>query len=116
MKIVRRDHVPDEDRGGYIIKRLVTTPLKLNTDNYGLYETITPKGSECSLHYHAELHEVIYFITKGKLMTKDGVEEMGAGDLVVLDPGDAHGILADENDVINYSIKLPNDPADKFVV
>ena len=49
-------------------------------------------------------------------MTKDGVEEMGAGDLVVLDPGDAHGILADENDVINYSIKLPNDPADKFVV
>lgn len=116
MKIIHRDDIPDEDRGGYVIKRLVTTKLDLNPENYGLYETITPKGSECKLHYHAELHEVIYFITKGKLMTEDGVHEMGAGDFVVLDPGDAHGILADENDVINYSIKLPNDPTDKVVV
>ena len=116
MKIIRRDDIPDEDRGGYIIKRLVTTPLELNPENYGLYETVTPQGSECQMHYHAELHEIIYFVSKGKLITEKGTFEMGAGDLVVLDPGDAHGILADENEVLNFSIKLPNDPSDKVVV
>lgn len=61
MNINRRDEIPVEDIGGYVIKKLVITPP-------GLY------------------------------------------------PGDAHGILTHNNEVIDYSIKFLNYPTDKIVV
>ena len=67
MKIIRISEVTNENRKGYSIKRLFTECLSKNPKNVGFYETTIPKGSKCSEHYHSNLDEIIYFITKGKM-------------------------------------------------
>lgn len=115
MKIIKLNDVPDEERGGYSIKRLFTEALTQNPQNVGFFETTVPKGSVCKHHYHTKQDEIIYFITKGKMRVESKFYDFEPGDLVILRPGDKHEFVADENEVKLIAVRLPNIVDDKVV-
>lgn len=115
MKIVKLSEVPIEDRGQYSIRRLFTEKLHHNPKNVGLYETTIPPGEKVSYHYHANLDEVIIFVTNGRMKIGDEMHNFSPGDLVYLDSGSVHEIYADEIEVKLFAIKLPDIKDDKVL-
>ncbi len=115
VKIIRLNEVPDEIRGGgsYSIKRLLTEPLKKNPDNAGFYQTTIPPRSAVKNHYHKDLDEFLYFITKGKVRVDTETYEFDPGDIFVLPPGSPHEIFAEDSEVRLIAVKLPNIVDDK---
>lgn len=119
IKIIRSNEVLSEKRGkygGYSIKRLFTEALNKNPKNLGFYETtIRPKDSVKN-HYHKDLDEILYFITKGKVKVNDNIYTFNPGDIIILPPENPHEIIADEEEVRLIAIKLPNIVNDKIVL
>lgn len=115
MKIVRLNEVPDEERRGYSIKRLFTHTLAKNPENVGFYQTTIPKGSAVKNHYHKDLDEILYFITKGRVKVGSKTYSFNPGDMMILSPGDQHEIIADAEEVRLIAVKLPNIVNDKVV-
>jgi quercetin dioxygenase-like cupin family protein len=116
MKVVRTGEVPDEDRGGYSIKRLITENIQGNPENMGFYLTTIPPGSSVRMHIHPKGLEFLVFLTKGTV--SDGVRkvEVGPNDIVYLDPGEKHEISAGGEEARLIAIRCPNFPDDKVVV
>ncbi|MBW2981171.1 cupin domain-containing protein [Candidatus Woesearchaeota archaeon] len=113
MKIIRLKDIQKEEKNGYSIKRLFTLPLSKKPDNVGLYETTIPLGSVCGHHYHENLDEIIFFLTKGRIRSNDKIYDVEPGDLLFLYPGDKHEFIADDNEIRLIAIKLPNIVDDK---
>lgn len=116
MEIIKIKDVEVEDRGEYTIKRLFTTVLSHSPQNAGIYETTIPPKSAVKNHYHANLDEIIYFITKGYVKINFKEVEFDEGDLLILDSGDTHEIYAKDEEVRLIAIKLPNNVEDKVLV
>ena len=115
MKIIRLNHIPNEERDGYFIKRLFTHQLEKEPNNVGFYQTTIPKGSIVKGHYHANLEEVLYFITKAKVKSESLTFSFEPGDIMILSPGDWHEIIAEEEDAKLIAVKLPNIVDDKVL-
>lgn len=113
MKVIRLREVPDEGRKGYSIKRLFTHLLTENPKNVGLYQTTIPAGSTCPNHSHAHLQEILYFLTEAKVATDSEVYSFKPGDLMILDVGEYHEIVAEGKEVRLIAVKLPNIVEDK---
>ncbi len=116
MKIIHRDDIADEDRGGYSIKRIFTTVLSHSPANAGIYETTIPPNFAVKNHYHANLDEIVYFITKGYVKINLEEVEFDEGDLLILNSGEAHEFYAKDEEVRLLAIKLPNNVDDKVLV
>ena len=115
MKVIKINDIPVEDRGKYSIKRLFTEKLNHKPENVGLYETTIQPGKKVKYHYHANLDEVIIFITDGRMKIEGEMRTFSPGDLVFLESGNAHEIYADEKEVKLYAIKLPDIKEDKVL-
>jgi len=116
MKIIKIKDVSVEDRGEYSIKRMFTTVLSHSPTNAGIYETTIPPNRAVKNHYHANLDEIIYFITKGYVKIDFEEVEFDEGDLLILESGDSHEIYAKDEEVRLIAIKLPNIANDKVLV
>ena len=114
MKIIKRSNIKDEDRGGYIIKRLLTKEFDNLPENVGFYETTIPKGSKCKEQWHKKSYEAVYFLTSGTAKIDGKEHRLNQGDLVVLDPNEKHEWLADENEVKMFAMRFPNLLDDKY--
>jgi dTDP-4-dehydrorhamnose reductase len=114
-KLTRYEDIPVEirEKGGYSIKRLLTEPLRTKPDNVGFYETTIPAHSKVTNHYHERLDEFLYFLTPGIVTTKDKRFDLKPGDILTLAPGEAHEIVAEDNEVKLIAVKIPNIPEDK---
>jgi mannose-6-phosphate isomerase-like protein (cupin superfamily) len=99
MEIVRR-----EQREAFItadgssIRELAGTPSG-NATNQSLAEAVVPLGGATIAHLHRRTEE-IYLFTQGSGRMRLGAEERGvrAGDCVVIPPGVAHKLWADEHE------------------
>jgi mannose-6-phosphate isomerase-like protein (cupin superfamily) len=99
MEIVRR-----EQREAFItadgssIRELAGIPTG-NASNQSLAEAVVPPGSETTAHLHRRSEE-IYLFTHGSGRMRLGEEErpVRAGDCVVIAPGVAHKLWADERE------------------
>ncbi len=97
MEIVRR-----EEREAFItadgssIRELAGVPSG-NATNQSLAEAVVPPGGETIAHLHRRTEE-IYLFTSGSGRMRLGSEErpVRAGDCVVIAPGAAHKLWADE--------------------
>lgn len=107
MKLIRTSEVPTEERGGYRIRRLATEALP-RPENVGLYQTMVPKGSKVSAHAHAGLKELLYFINPARVVVDGKDHLVGAGDFMILEPGEVHEIFADDEELTLLAFKLPN--------
>ena len=114
MKIIKRDEIIDEDRGGYFIKRLLTQIFKEAPLNAGFYETTIPKGSKCKEQWHKKSYEAVYFLTSGVAKLNGKEYKFSSGDLVVLEPNEKHEWLAIENEVKMFAMRFPNLLDDKY--
>jgi mannose-6-phosphate isomerase-like protein (cupin superfamily) len=99
MDIVRR-----EQRKAFItadgssIRELAGTPSG-NASNQSLAEAVVPAGSATIDHFH-DRSEEIYLFTDGSGRMRLGNEEhpVRAGDCIVIPPGVAHKLWADEGE------------------
>jgi mannose-6-phosphate isomerase-like protein (cupin superfamily) len=99
MDIVRR-----EQRQAFItadgssIRELAGIPSG-NARNQSLAEAVLPSGSATIAHRH-HLSEEIYLFTHGtgRMRLGDAERPVGAGDCVVIPPGIAHKLWADEGE------------------
>lgn len=98
MDIVRREHRQAFiTADGSTIRELAGVPSG-NASNQSLAEAVVPPGSATIAHRH-HLSEEIYLFTHGSGRMRLGDEErpVAAGDCVVIPPGVAHKLWADES-------------------
>ena|SRR6202035_5714588 len=99
MDVVRR-----EQREAFItadgssIRELAGIPCG-NATNQSLAEAVVPPGKQTIAHFH-RLSEEIYLFTRGSGRMRLGGEEhrVRAGDCVVIPPGAAHQLWADDQE------------------
>ena len=94
MQLYRREDVPDEgvSHNPEIRKRVMvrngSVPALTNFS-----QSVFAPGQTTTAHTHADMHEV-YLIESGRCaLTIDGEElELGAGDCIVVEPGEEHSM------------------------
>ena len=99
MEVVRREQrEPFITADGSSIRELAGIPSG-NATNQSLAEAVVPAGSETVAHLHRRTEE-IYVFTAGSGRMRLGEEEspVRAGDCVVIPPGAAHKLWADERE------------------
>jgi mannose-6-phosphate isomerase-like protein (cupin superfamily) len=97
MEIVRREQREAfVTADGSTIRELAGIPSE-NATNQSLAEAVVPPGSATVAHLHRRAEE-IYLFTGGSGVMRLGDEErpVRAGDCVVIAPGTAHKLWADE--------------------
>lgn len=99
MEIVRREHRESFiTADGSSIRELAGLPCG-NATNQSLAEAVVPPGSATLAHFHRRAEE-IYLFTSGSGRMRLGDEERSVrdGDCVVIPPGMAHKLWADESE------------------
>jgi mannose-6-phosphate isomerase-like protein (cupin superfamily) len=99
MQVVRREQrEPFITADGSSIRELAGIPSG-NASNQSLAEAVVPPGGATIAHLHRRSEE-IYLFTAGSGRMRLGDEErpVHAGDCVVIPPGTAHKLWADEPD------------------
>jgi quercetin dioxygenase-like cupin family protein len=112
MKIIRLAGIPEENRNGYSIRRILTDPLKHNPENIGFYLTTIPALSKVKCHFHPLAVEIIIFLTNGTIRSGKQTYHLSTDDLIVISPREKHEIIAD-NEVRLLAVRIPNFPDDK---
>ena len=110
MQLIRTSTIADEQREGYIIKRLFTESVKkYSPDTIGFYQTTIPAGSRCPYHYHQNLLEILFFHTPAKMLINNKEFDIHPKDYIILEAGETHEIIAvDKQDVVLTAVKIPN--------
>jgi len=117
MKIIHGKDVPLEDRGGYLVKKMLSEKINScenNLDGMIQFLTVVLKGKKCKEQYHAKSYETVFFLDAGIGIINGQKYNFEAGDNLFLEPGDRHEFLAIENDLRLYAVRVPNLPEDKI--
>ena len=108
MKIIRKKDVDVKHRPD---KRVVNyyPPFDVpdNTKQIGFLTVTTPKGCNELLHEHPVSTEVFYHITPGKVEVNGKVYDLEPGDIIILEPGDKHKQIAEDNDIELVILRIP---------
>ena len=115
MKVVRFSEIAEEERDGYVIRRLLTESLGHDPENAGFYLTTIPARGKVKCHSHTSALEIILFLTDGAIATHEDSSDFDPGDVAVLQPGEQHEIAAQAQEVRLIAVRLPNYPDDKVV-
>lgn len=115
MQIIRRKEVEDIDKGGYVTKSLTTKIFEEPPKDMGIYESRIKKGDKCREQWHNKSYELVYFATKGKAKLNGKIYNFEPGDCVILDPGEKHEWIAENNEVVLFAIRFPHLLDDRFV-
>ncbi|HJW11208.1 MAG TPA: hypothetical protein VJ598_05465, partial [Albitalea sp.] len=75
-----------------------------------------PKGFLEELHYHAAMWEVFIFHEPARYLICGHEYTLAAGDVVVLEPGDAHGAVPVDHEVNITVLQLPPVSGDKVLM
>jgi len=77
-------------------------------------EIIMKKGDETKLHYHNNVLEMFYIVSgEMRFYINDKEYKALEGDLIVVEPGEKHKIVADEDSRI-FIIKTPANEEDRI--
>jgi len=101
-------HVDDRDwqeGKGYRKKRLLdSAPLPAEVSF--IQEVRFSKGSTIPAHYHRTQTEIFYVLARGSMVINDEEIRMEAGDVVVCEPGEVHGMPLVEEDFAFLVMKI----------
>lgn len=120
MKIVRKNEVEILDRPGYKTQMLLDYVFESSakglapSKNIGVYCTTVKKGGKTKEQYHKKSWELIYFLDPAEARLAGKIHKFDKGDLVMLEPNEAHEILAVYGDVEVFAIRFPHDVEDKY--
>jgi quercetin dioxygenase-like cupin family protein len=107
MKIIRKSDIDKKDRAdGRKVCYYPPFDIPSGTDKIGLITVDTPKDCLEEEHQHPVSTEIFYHLTPGKVEINGAVYDLKAGDIVVLEPGDTHKQIADE-DIKIVALRIP---------
>jgi len=85
---------------GSEIRELAGVPSG-NAANQSLAQATVPAGADTIEHYHRTTEEIYYFTRgRGRMRLGDDEFAVGAGDCVVIPPGERHKLWADDELVL----------------
>jgi mannose-6-phosphate isomerase-like protein (cupin superfamily) len=74
--------------------REIAGPAWTPARNQSLAEATVPAGGRTVPHYHRVTEELYFFTAgRGRMTLGDDERDVGAGDCVVIPPGEVHGLL-----------------------
>ncbi len=107
MRIIRRQDMKPELRpDGREVCYYTPFDVPPGTSQIGFISVQTPQGCYERTHRHPQSTEIFYHITPGKVMVNGTTYELGAGDIMVLEPGDEHRQIAG-NDISIIALRIP---------
>ncbi|MFX1465195.1 MAG: cupin domain-containing protein [Promethearchaeota archaeon] len=118
MKLIKEVSKVEEDRGGYIRKVLLEHVFKQKDAIRSVWAalvTIPPSGL-AQAHFHENVTEIFYFLGEGIFGINDTQYEVNSGDLVIVEPNEAHWVKSGETSLQILVFKFPNIPEDKTLV
>ena len=118
MKLIRGSEKMEEDRGGYTRKILLEHVFKQKDaihSAWGALVTIPPSGL-AQAHFHGNLTEIFYFLGAGIVGINEEQYEVNKGDLIIVEPNEAHWVKSGETSLQIIVFKFPNIPEDKTLV
>jgi len=107
MKIIRKKDIEIKNReDGRIVVYYPSFDIPDGTKQIGFITVDTPRGCKEDKHKHPVSTEIFYHLTPGKIKVNDKIHLIEAGDIVVLEPGDEHKQIADEEIKI-IALRIP---------
>jgi len=111
MKIIRKKEIDVKQReDGREVCYYPPIDIAKGTEQIGLISVETPKGCREDLHEHPISTEIFFHLTPGAVSVNGEIHELEAGDIIILDPGDKHKQIADDDiKIIGLRIPLSSD-------
>ncbi|MFB7272095.1 cupin domain-containing protein [Streptomyces sp. NPDC056244] len=114
MRVVHSDALtPDHRPDGRTVLSLLDLPVDIPVDRTGVLLVEHPADFTEERHYHQHLYEIFYFLDPADYSVGEQTVRLGAGDLLVLEPGDVHGALPVAHPVRLLVFHVPKVPGDK---
>ncbi len=108
MKIFRQNEIEGEKRpDGRIIKQIGDLILNQEVKDIHFLQAYHPSKFTEQQHSHEKSYEILYFLDQAKYVVNEGIYNINAGDIVVLEPGDKHGALESDNEANILVIRVP---------
>lgn len=107
MKIIRKKDVDIKKRNdGRTVVYYPPFDIPKDTKKIGFITVETPKDCKEEEHKHPVSTEVFYHVTAGKVQVNGKVYELEEGDILILEPGDKHKQIADQ-DIRIVALRMP---------
>ncbi len=93
VEVIDRQHCPEFKVQDKAIVREIVSPRNTSAENQSLAEITIPPGESIFEHYHVKTEEVYYLLEgRGEMHIDGEVQEVRAGQAVVILPGQRHKI------------------------
>ncbi len=117
MEIIRKKEQPEEDRGGYLVRKMLSKPIKsgFSVDSIAEYLTTVPVGGKCREHYHKNSYESVLFLDSGIGIINGEKYQFEEGDNLLLEPGDRHEFIP-IGQLRLFAVRIPDLPQDKITI
>lgn len=113
VKIHRRSIAPTKGKSGYTATYVADVLLRSEITTAGFIIVNIPAKTKTIPHAHMELEEIFIVMNPTKLGINGEIHQLEKGDLVVVNPGEAHHFETYNEPVTVIAIKLPNLKDDK---
>jgi mannose-6-phosphate isomerase-like protein (cupin superfamily) len=114
VKVYRASDSELVGMGGYGRKYVADLKFRRKLDTAGFIWVKIPGGMKTDPHLHKELEEAFFFVDSTKMGVGNQLLEVNEGDVVVVEPGEAHWFeTAEDHDARVVAIKFPNLKTDK---
>jgi mannose-6-phosphate isomerase-like protein (cupin superfamily) len=115
VKVWRASDVEMIGLAGYGRKYVADIKFKESLQNGGFIYVKIPGGMKTDPHAHGTLEEVFIIMNKTKMGVGDQLLDVDEGDVVLVEPEEAHWFETPEgDDVVIIAIKFPNLKDDKM--
>ena len=117
MKLIRVAKVDADKRpDGREVRQLGHLKIDMFVDSIALLHGHLPARFEERQHRHDRLYELFYFLQDGRCVINGDTYDVAAGDIVVLEPGDEHGVVSTDHAIDLLILQIPHVPDDKEYV
>jgi mannose-6-phosphate isomerase-like protein (cupin superfamily) len=117
VKVWRASDVEMIGLAGYSRKYVADVRFKESLQNGGFIYVRIPGGMKTDPHAHGTLEEIFIIMNKTMMGVGDQLLDVNQGDVVLVEPGEAHWFETPEgDDVVVIAIKFPNLKDDKIQV
>lgn len=117
VKVYRASETELVGMAGYGRKYVADVRFRRKLDTAGFIWVKIPGGMKTDAHKHERLEEAFFFVDSAKMGVGDQILQVNEGDVVVVEPGEAHWFETEEDhDVRVVAIKFPNLKTDKVEI
>ena len=89
----------------------------IHYENFSIAKTILKPGAQVDRHFHQTSDEIYLIIAgSGTMQVDEESFQLGAGEVILISPGEKHKVLTDENEKLEFlAITFPPYSPDDFI-